>query len=341
MSTEQPPPGWYEDPTDARFVRLWDGRAWTHDVVEKSVLVEQASPVPAPDAGLGARIRGQLAQDREAGRRSRLIAKANRMSQDAARRRALEQHLSVVEAAAARSEIVEEEKARRNMLAAARNLGGVNVQRVAQAMLDSAQSAGRVRIGSTLLGVVKAEGFLSQYARKESLSSVKGGMSITVYSDRVFRADEVQVLDEFTTAQVYLDGVEQITQRPTLTRMTLLSPLPGSALIPGLALQKKRKHDMRHAEFLVGGQGWSYAVPVNPDALEQPRRIAQMINSNAEAQAAAKADARAALPQPASQAADDLLSKLERLARLRDQGAITDEEFAHMKSALIASEVSP
>jgi len=36
---------------------------------------------------------------------------------------------------------------------------------------------------------------------------------------------------------VYLDGQTQVVQRPTLTRMALLSPLPGSAIIAGMALQ--------------------------------------------------------------------------------------------------------
>lgn len=340
LSDAPPPAGWYEDPSDSRLLRLWDGISWTHDTLAKTAIAGQAPPVVAPEAGLGPRLMSLLAQDREAGRRSRVIAHANRIHQEASHRRALEQHLSEVEGAAARGEILEEEKARRAMLAAARNLGGVRVERVARSMLESAERAGRIRIGSTLLGVVKAEGLLSQYARKESLARVRGGGSITVYSDRIFRGDEVRVLDEFTTAQVYLDGVEQITQRPTLTRMALLSPLPGSALIPGLALQKKRKHDMRHAEFLVGARDWSYGVPVSPDALETPRRIAQMINSSAEARAAATTSSCGDLARPELEAPEDLLCRLERLVRLFDQGAITAEEFAHLKSVLIEREGS-
>ena len=52
------------------------------------------------------------------------------------------------------------------------------------------------------------------------------------------------LVDEFVEAQVYQDGEIQITQRPTLTRMAAGAILPGSALIPGLAFQKKKKNDL-------------------------------------------------------------------------------------------------
>jgi len=334
-----PDPGWYDDPRDAGLLRFWDGSAWTAQTMKRADLetVEESQTVVGD--GLRNRFKAKVDKSREQRRREQQVANAHRANQQANNQKALEEALALVQDAARRGAIVEEEHARSQMLSTARSLGGTRWRKHAGAMLDHAQSNGTVRIGAELIGVVKSEGFFSQYARKEALDKVSTGMPITVLSDRLFQGEQVYVIDEFTNAQVYLDGVEQITQRPTLTRMALLSPLPGTALIPGLALQKKKKNDLRHAEFLVGGRDWSISTPINPDSLQEPRRIAQMINSNADA-IARKLERELMSQTPETAAKTDVISQLERLSALREQGVLSDAEFDQMKSAILNQEGS-
>ncbi|MCB0964646.1 MAG: SHOCT domain-containing protein, partial [Acidimicrobiales bacterium] len=53
------------------------------------------------------------------------------------------------------------------------------------------------------------------------------------------------------------------------------------------------------------------------------------------AAAAPPPPAPAAAPAPAVGGEDDLLDQLERLGKLRDQGILTDEEFAAQKAKLL------
>lgn len=307
--------------------------------MQRADLADPVEDTEEPADGLRNRLKAKAEKSREQRRRHKQLANAHATNQQATNQKALEKALAAVQDAAQRGAILEEEQARLQMLATARSLGGLRWHKYAESLLDHAQSTGSVRIGAELIGVVKSEGFFSQYARKEALDKVSTGKPITVLSDRVFQGEQVYVIDEYTNAQVYLDGVEQITQRPTLTRMALLSPLPGTALIPGLALQKKKKNDMRHAEFLVGGRDWSITTPINPDNLQEPRRIAQMINSNADAIARNRDRALASeMTQQAPQT--DVIGQLERLSALRAQGVLSDAEFDQMKSALLKQESS-
>lgn len=336
MTSSNPAPGWYDDPQEASQLRFWDGHEWTQQTMARESLTEPTRATQKPE-GFRNRFKARLEQDREQRERERLLSEANSLRVRTEQQRALEGKLSYVEAAARRGAIAEEEAARADMLSSARSMGGGKLEKYAESMLEQAQSEGRVRINCSFIGVVKAEGFFTQYARKESLSKVSTGSSITVFSDRLFHGKSVYIIDAFTQAQVFLDGAEQITQRPTLTRMVLFSPLPGTALIPGLALQKKKKNDMRHAEFVVGSQEWSINTPVNPDALQEPRRIAQMINSTADALAQSMARSDSGYPVN-EQGETDLLSQLERLGNLRNQGLLSESEFEIMKSAILSQE---
>lgn len=190
---------------------------------------------------------------------------------------------------------------------------------------------GRLRIGAQSLGVIKPEGFFAQYGRKQSLGAVEiGGGKLEVFSDRVVATGEARRIDEYTQAQVYLDGTTTVSSRPTLTRMALLSPLPGTALIPGMALQKKQKHDNRQGQFAVGGRDWSFSVLISPADVGRARSLAEQINRNAEA-VHALASRTSQAPELA-RVSDDLLTRLERIAALLASGAITDEEAATLKA---------
>lgn len=74
-------------------------------------------------------------------------------------------------------------------------------------------------------------------------------------------------------------------------------------------------------------------------------RVSNSVNAKAAAQQAAEQQSTNMLPVPeaapapaatAPAAADDLLSKLERLAALHASGALTDAEFAAVKASIIS-----
>jgi hypothetical protein len=46
------------------------------------------------------------------------------------------------------------------------------------------------------------------------------------------------------------------------------SILPGTALIPGLAFQKKKKNDLRETVFTVSGVDWSLSVEISPKSID-------------------------------------------------------------------------
>lgn len=240
--------------------------------------------------------------------------------------------------------IEDEEKSIRIALSVAKNKGGRTVRKAAELRV-TATTGRTLRIGSSYVGTVTAEDFFSQHGRKKKLTSVVTAEKwLEVRSDRVISPNKAHPLDANTTAQVYLDGQSLVSQRPTLTRMALLSPLPGTALIPGLALQKKETVDTRQGEFQVGGLGWSIRVMVHPDQLSGPRQMAEQINRRAGALdvAAAPAPTRAVAPAgasaaatPAPSAGESVLDKLERIQALRASGALTQDEADALKRGVL------
>jgi ribosomal protein L7/L12 len=262
--------------------------------------------------------------------------------------RTLETHLSAAQEAAATGNIRGEEARLIVAVDAARGFGGRKEVRDVEQKINSLSAQGRLRIGSALLGTVEPEGKLDQYQRKGKMSLVHGGKRAIIRSDRVLHDGHAYPIDEYTAAQVYLDGMKQITQRPTLTRMALLSPLPGSALVPGLALQKKETNDLRTAEFQITGRGWNVTVPIHPDKLSGPRSLAEQINmlvlerrahsgdtgTDLEGHSVDHGTARdqeVATPNPTS-----ILDELTKLQALVDSGMITPEEASTLKAGLMS-----
>ncbi|WP_277959294.1 hypothetical protein [Frigoribacterium faeni] len=242
-------------------------------------------------------------------------------------------------AAAGRVEAEEREIALALVIAKAE--GGRTVRGATELRIRREEGAGLLRIGSERIGQIDAEDGFSQTARKGSMFKVASGEKrLIVRSDRVVTPNGGYPIDAYTSAQVYLDGQELITQRPTLTRMALLSPLPGSAIIPGMALQKKEKHDTRQGEFQVGGRGWAVRVMVHPDKLSVPRQMAEQINRHASAAADALPSAQLAEPalkEVSASTGTDVLSQLERLHSLIASGAITQDEATALKRTILGS----
>ena len=70
---------------------------------------------------------------------------------------------------------------------------------------------------------------------------------------------------------------------------------------------------------------------------QQPQLAQQAAAQPATGQAAPQAAAGQAAPQPSAPAEDDRLAKIKELGQMRDQGLLTDQEFASEKARLLAT----
>lgn len=122
----------------------------------------------------------------------------------------------------------------------------------------------------------------------------------------------------------------------TVTRgRNLAAKAVGGALIPGgvfvFGNARETAHDHRELYLVVTDPAWAYTRRLHPDLGVQARRFAQALNLAARH--------LGPTPQSASPftAADrqDAIEKIERLAKLRDSGALTSEEFETQKRGVL------
>lgn len=319
-NSPSPVAGWYPDRDDPSLLRFWDGAQWTDKLIRNDSSPESEVSKETKKLAKGV----ALSHKRE---NAQLLTQ-KQMEQVNSE---LELILTNAQTCAQSGDIQGEEKYLAEFLSTAAKAGGSVGRDNANRRIQSLVSEKKLRIGSEYIGTVKREHGLFQYSRMENLSQVRtGGKSATIYSDRIFHGDTVYAIDSSTCAQVTLDGVAQITQRPTLTRMALLSPLPGTALIPGLALQKKKTNDRRTASFIAASSQWSFTVPISPDEIAQPREIAERINRIA-------ASMEYAVSQPTTTASSSVLQELKELQELLEKGLITPEEAQILKAKIIGS----
>ena len=184
----------------------------------------------------------------------------------------------------------------------------------------------------TYIGKVSPEGYLERSSRQDKVFASAKGSTIEIWSKRIRCGNQEYVVDEFVEAQVYQDGEIQITQRPTLTRMAAGAILPGTALIPGLAFQKKKKNDLRETVFTVSGINWSLSVEISPNQLTTARSIATQIN-----QAAKKISKTTPMiaPEVSAPTVGSKVDQLTKLESLRASGALSEDEFALLKSQIL------
>ena len=71
------------------------------------------------------------------------------------------------------------------------------------------------------------------------------------------------------------------SSRPTLTRMAVGAVLPGSALIPGFALQKKEITDSRELFFVLEHPDWLETVQIAPEYEGEMKKVAAGVNQAA------------------------------------------------------------
>lgn len=308
------PQGWFPDPHNASQLRWWDGQAWTEHVHA----VAPAAPQPSAAA----------AKPKKASRGG--IAKLTDEEYDAGVRERIDKVL----AALREGDIESAGGLEFHLQAFVEGRRGRKALPAARALLEAEKSKLDVKLGA-LLFTVAGEGMLGRAGRGASLlpmSSV-GKEPIRIYEDRVVQAGSTRRIDEFTQAQIYLDGQKVITTRPSLTMMALASPLPGTALIPGLARPKVEKHDQRVAEFHVAGPDWTMAVVVSPDQVGIYRQAASRINAIADRFASQKMAESTAAGKPV---ATDIVSQIERIVQLQSTGAITAEQAEALKTQVIA-----
>lgn len=234
--------------------------------------------------------------------------------------------LTEAEVAAAAGDISQEERFIRLARTMARTRGGRDVRRAVDDDIARRTRHGTLRSGATHLGTITSESGLDRWARTGRVSvGSRGERLIEVWTDRIITASAAYPISARTGAQVYLDGQVIVTQRPTLTRMALFAPLPGSTLIPGLAFQKKETADRRRAQVQIRDVNWALDAALDPDVLSTPRQLAEQINALAAVLASA----------PPTAAGTDLLAQLERLTFLIDKGVVSEAEAQAIKAALL------
>lgn len=211
----------------------------------------------------------------------------------------------------------------------ARSASMLKGPKVYQSMRSQIQAAGLIFRGAEPIGdITPISGDQIMLQNQSILAGLahRSDVPIAIYSDRVIAGSEVHPIDENTTATVFLDGAEQVVQRPTLTRMALLSPLPGSALAPGMALQKKTKVDTREVTFSIASAEWQFTCRTHPTLFADAKSIAERVNA-----IASKLE-KATRNEPQNV---DSLSQLKQLKELLDSGAISESEFQAMKSKIL------
>lgn len=135
------------------------------------------------------------------------------------------------------------------------------------------------------------------------------------------------------TASVETAGSISVTRGRDLAAKAV-----GGALVPGgvflFGNAKDTAHDHRELYLIVEGPDWAHTQALDPNAGAEARRFAQAINL---------ASRKRQAPRPAGHPVEtkaaarktDTIDRLERLAKLRDSGALTPEEFEASKRAVL------
>jgi hypothetical protein len=108
------------------------------------------------------------------------------------------------------------------------------------------------------------------------------------------------------------------------------SILPGTALIPGLAFQKKKTIESRTTYFAVMHPDWTLDVNVDPDDSASAIRAAKIINKRAESLKPSP-EPPAAIPQPTPKSPAEQIREMKALL---DEGIITQDDFDTFKASV-------
>lgn len=193
--------------------------------------------------------------------------------------------------------------------------------------------------GQELFGGVAPLGVLNVLtpddARHGPMTRKLSAQPMHVFPDAVSYGCEIYPLDERVDIEVSVQGQVDIHRRPTLTRMALLSPLPGTALIPGLALQKKEINDNRMGCITFVHPDWWLTFAFELDDMLEARSLVMRLQECLDS-AAAQTDPGVGWSSEPQSPNHSLLTELERIAALREQGLLTEEEAVTLKAAAMA-----
>ena len=153
-----------------------------------------------------------------------------------------------------------------------------------------------------------------------------------VFQNAILQAEKLHIIDADVSAEVTSNGGVQVTHRPTMTRMAAGAILPGTALIPGLAFQKKKAVDSRTTYFVCAHPEWMLDVNVDPDSAGEALKAAKYINKRAETLAAQRT-AQDGLP---GERTASTAEQLREMKALLDEGIITQEDFDKFKAGLLS-----
>jgi hypothetical protein len=127
-------------------------------------------------------------------------------------------------------------------------------------------------------------------------------------------------------ARAAVDTAGQLSTRITATRLVLSGPL---------ALAWRKKKDARELALLIEGDGWAVSVAVDASKGAEARDFAAKINAlSSRASAEERSIFDAASPEMAG-ASIDPLEQITKLAAVREQGLLSDEEFEAKKHELL------
>jgi hypothetical protein len=168
------------------------------------------------------------------------------------------------------------------------------------------------------------------------------GPELIILSDAIVFNGRQFNYDSLMTVSLTVDGELIASFRPTLTRMAALSFLPGTALIPGLALPKEKKTDERTAILAITHPDWQLAVQVDVDKLPVLRPIILRLEAQL-AEVSRRADeadeelrsSRELQRNPSEPRPPSVVEELTKLSAMVTSGFLTEDEAAELKSDLL------
>jgi hypothetical protein len=151
-----------------------------------------------------------------------------------------------------------------------------------------------------------------------------GGETIVVWRLRMSKGQRYRI-DEHVAATVETGG--NLRTHPTVTRTVAGAALTGTPI--GAAFWKKSGSLF----MLLEGKGWAEVFELSPKEAKKAQLLAQRVNLVAKI--ARQASSSSETVPPGGSEPVDAIGQLERLAKLRADGVLSDEEFAAEKRRIL------
>jgi hypothetical protein len=203
------------------------------------------------------------------------------------------------------------------------------------AMWRDTECYGTIR---TIAKVITTDGKAAEWRRFDE------GSNVVVLATAIVFETEQYNLDGNVTVSLTVDGELITSHRPTLTRLAVLSVLPGSALAPGLALAKEKRVDERTAILSITHPDWQLVVQVMVDDLPKVRPIIHRLDTRLSqierAQGAAPPTEGDSTSAGTAASRASVVEELSKLAALVESGFLTAEEATALKAGILQPPVA-